>query len=343
VPPAPSTLPRLAKLSQILYDASANHSSRSTVSLLLDHIDQLHHITALRAIFPAPVPVWIKIDSGYHRAGILPGSATLTQLLAELARHRQQASDARTRLVGLYTHLGHSYAFSEPSQALDGLLTEFETLQGVLTTAHLRTFGPLTLSVGATPTATAAQSLMALPADSPLRERWTALRRTGANMLEIHAGVYPVLDMQQLATHARTSNLSHGDLALRVQVEIASLYPEREPPEALISAGSLALGREPCKSYPGWGVLCPSSSSGAFYSEESKTGWIVGRISQEHGILTWQGSKEEMRELKIGEKVMVWPNHACVTGAGFGWYFVVDSDKEGGEVVEDIWVRCRGW
>ncbi len=36
------------------------------------------------------------------------------------------------------------------------------------------------------------------------------------------------------------------------------------------------------------------------------------------------------------------PNHACVAGAGFGWYLVVDSDQGGDEIV-DVWVRWRGW
>ena len=166
--------------------------------------------------------------------------------------------------------------------------------------------------------------------------------------LEIHAGVYPFLDMQQLATQARISNLTEANFGLKVLVEVASVYSEREKPEALIAAGSLALGREPCKSYSGWGVVTPWSSLAAakeddHYTMQTKRGWIVGRISQEHGILTWEGDAAGKRELQIGEKLMVWPNHACITGAGFGWYFVVDSDVDGGEAVQDVWVRCRGW
>jgi D-serine deaminase-like pyridoxal phosphate-dependent protein len=70
-----------------------------------------------------------------------------------------------------------------------------------------------------------------------------------------------------------------------------------------------------------------------------RTGWIVGRVSQEHGILVWEGEREKCNLLTIGKKVMVWPNHACVAGAGFGWYLVTD----GGEEVVDVWVRWRGW
>jgi D-serine deaminase-like pyridoxal phosphate-dependent protein len=184
-------------------------------------------------------------------------------------------------------------------------------------------------------------------AQSNVRARWEALKSSSHN-LEIHAGVYPFLDMQQLATQARLSNLTEANIGLRVLVEVASTYSEREKPEALIAAGSLALGREPCKSYSGWGVVTPWSSlkfldKNDHYTTRNERGWIVGRISQEHGILTYEGDVEGMRQLQIGEKLLVWPNHACITGAGYGWYYVVDSGIDGGETVQDVWVRCRGW
>lgn len=74
-------------------------------------------------------------------------------------------------------------------------------------------------------------------------------------------------------------------------------------------------------------------------------GWQVGRISQEHGILTWNGGpKEDEVPLAVGDKVRVWPNHSCVAGAAFDWYLVVDSRNEGREdEVVDVWPRWRGW
>jgi D-serine deaminase-like pyridoxal phosphate-dependent protein len=145
--------------------------------------------------------------------------------------------------------------------------------------------------------------------------------------------------------------LSTANIGLRILVEVASIYNERDKPEALIAAGSLALGREPCKSYPGWGVVTPwqgsaqSAQEAVFttYDEVGKAGWIVGRISQEHGILVWEGENFGMRELHVGEKLLLWPNHACIAGAGFGWYLVVDSDSVNADEIVDVWVRWRGW
>ena len=326
------------------------------ISLLVDHPDTLGFIKQSHALWPGRIRLFLKIDTGYHRAGISPSSNLLKAICSKL---EDPSFQNVVSIVGLYSHLGHSYSFSNPLESLEGLLTEFETLISVAKRYATVFPSNLHLSVGATPTATAAQVLASALSSSDSTEskdifrRWHSLKESGY-ILELHAGVYPFLDLQQLATHARTSNLDYKDIGHRILVEVASLYPERMKPEALIAAGSLALGREPCKSYPGWGILSPwrpASTSPqqnpgfvpTHYSEASKTGWIVGRISQEHGILSWEGKMDGIRELRVGEKLLIWPNHACVAGMGFGWYIVVDSDSEDGDMIRDVWVRCRGW
>lgn len=264
----------------------------------------------------------------------------------------------------------------------------------------------LTLSVGATPSASSAQNLIA-DASHPTAQRLKSLIKSTqvSHDVELHAGVYTVLDLQQLATHARpltssaTPTMTTDDIGLRILGEVLSTYPanSRSPdskPEALLGAGTLALGREPCKAYEGWGVVAPAPWGNAekeqIWDEEERRGWIVGRVSQEHGILCWEdgnaapaaarvGDDEGMgihgeknagdadgedektvdgdqiveegpsngskkcRELRVGEKVLIWPNHACIAADGFGWFLVVDPEVEGGKKVVDVWVKCRGW
>ena len=72
---------------------------------------------------------------------------------------------------------------------------------------------------------------------------------------------------------------------------------------------------------------------------------IVSRISQEHGILAFEDNKPEKRQLPLeyGQKLRIWPNHACITLAQFGWYLIVDSSTRSPDKVIDVWVRWRGW
>jgi D-serine deaminase-like pyridoxal phosphate-dependent protein len=337
VPVPQSSVPRLVELARQLEPRS--------VLVMIDNLDAFEQ-------FVAAVPegvqmgVFVKIDTGYHRAGIKTSSPGFPALVDAVVQSGM--------LKGFYSHYGHSYAGSSEDDAANGLIEELIGLEEACKAVPSTYAVDLVLSVGATPTATAAQNM--LSSSSPRSHEFQeVLRRLKQKYeVELHAGVYPLLDCQQVATQARPSQrqasegfqpLSKDSIAIRVLLEVTSVYNEREKPEALVSAGSLALGRDPCKSYPGWGILTSDFGNGGnpVYDETGdKTGWIVGRISQEHGILTWEGDRKACKQLAIGDKVTVWPNHACVAGAGFGFYVIVDGDVDEEKVV-DVWVRWRGW
>ena len=350
LPVALSALGRLSRIASILGD--------SALGLFVDHPEHIKALDKLdRKSWPGQIPVWVNIDVGYHREGVTADSAQLADLATAIA------ASNRVTLAGLYTHLGSSYSVSSPGEALKCFAEELEGLEeGAV--AFLKVAGArgtssgdaqkVVLSLGATPTATSVQNL--LDDTEGAKQYQDLLEKVNKSFaVELHAGVYPVLDMQQLATRARpkeskaqptSSMLSYSDIAFRILVEVNSLYLDRgEKPEALISAGSIVLGREPCKSYDGWGVVSPwPSAKGSHYDPEgSKTGWIVGRISQEHGILTWEGPQDQFRDLKLGQKLLVWPNHACIAGVNFGCYVVVDTDSETPNKITDVWIRARGW
>lgn len=346
---APSAIPRLAAVARIL--------GPNTISLFVDHPD---HVRTLENVseetWPGQIPVFVKIDIGYHRAGVAVGQSQLSDLAYALK------ASQRTHTTGFYAHMGHSYGVGDPQEALKFFAEELGGVEQAAleflkcsggTGSTDPTAPKVTLSIGATPTATATQNIV----DNihGYKEYRALLDRIGQSFaVELHAGVYPVMDMQQLATRARPaisssnpdkSMLSFADLGLRALVEVVSVYHERERPEAMIAAGSIVLGREPCKSYPGWGVVTSwPENDGKFYDPEGeKKGWIVGRISQEHGVLSWEGPVEEARKLEVGQKLLLWPNHACMCGPGFGWYLVVDSEDGDDDTIVDVWTRWRGW
>lgn len=122
------------------------------------------------------------------------------------------------------------------------------------TPAHAFKEKRVVLSVGASPTALSIQNLQGENVSAnAARSLQDAMDLDQASFeLELHAGVYPPLDIQQIATRARHfQGDPHHAIALTILAEICSLCPERERPEALIAAGTVALGREPCKDYDG--------------------------------------------------------------------------------------------
>jgi D-serine deaminase-like pyridoxal phosphate-dependent protein len=328
---------------------------------MIDHESQLSYLSELFSISGHPPLVFLKIDTGYHRAGVEPSSPAMTSIVTALL-----ASEAAGHCVlyGLYSHNSNSYGARSVDEAVSYLSSEFN---GVRDAARIvREQSPqhkLVLSAGASPDTTTVQNPgfevnTAGPVIAEVADMFRELRADGFE-LEVHAGVYPTLDLQQLSTHARNGSLmSYNNIAISVLVEVGSLYPGRGiggTTEALVTAGTLALGREPVadkgvppgRDYSGWGIVTPWNSNNIAPGDDFPRvhgGWQIGRISQEHGILAWKGAKDDEIPLHVGQRLRIWPNHACIAGAGFDHYLIVDSRKKGSEdEVIDVWSRWRGW
>ena len=347
IPLPPSQISRLAHLSRKL--------GPGTISVLVDDINQLEATKTFQQISGVPLQIFIKVDTGYHRAGLPTGTAGFRSLIDAVF---EAESNKTATLIGFYSHAGHSYGSDTSTQAKKLLIEEIEGLE--LATIEIDSMRvsdhggrQYILSVGATPTATSIESAEGSPrtaVDVKLESLIGRVKKS--HCIELHAGVYPFLDLQQLATHVSPSAVPHShsaislaDVALSILVEIASVYESRAEPEVLVAAGTLALGREPCKSYNGWGVV---SDWGTNMSHSlGKGGWKIGRISQEHSVLTHDSDGEisGYAALSVGQKIRIWPNHACVASAGFSWYLVIDSSLSEGrqDEIVDVWVRCREW
>lgn len=113
---------------------------------------------------------------------------------------------------------------------------------------------------------------------------------------------------------------------MRILSEVCSIYPERN--EAIVNAGVIALAREAGPS-PGFARVVDANE------------WNVGRLSQEHGIIVSASDSPAQVEsiFHVGQKVLLYIQHACITAAAYGWYFVVDEN----DVVTDIWYPWKGW
>ncbi len=310
---------------------------------------------------------------GGRRAGVVADSDRFLEV-ADAALQAHKNGDIV--LSGLYSHAGHSYGGDSRAAAvkmmgaeIGAMLIGADRIKARAAEQGVSNLPALIVSGGASPTAISVQNLLSQgetkDASTPeLQQEVDGLSKMFAtvsergHVVEIHAGVYPILDMQQLAAHSiSASNLSWGDVAMTVLAEVHSTYPDRGDngtPEALIGAGGLAIGREFCKAYDGMAVVTPwgrKDISLPTCDVEDYEGWTVGRFSQEHGILTWAAGKRKGTPsakptdmVEVGQKVRLWPNHACITSSHFGWYIVVDEDRAGKEdEIVDIWVKTRGW
>lgn len=241
VPVGPSQVFRLAAIAQQLGPGS--------VAFMMNNAAQLQSLDMFKQLAGFPAQAFLKTDSGQHRAGLSPLSEEMVDLIKRVSLLERHGG---VRLLGFYSHNSLSYGGSSPDEAMDMLKVEIDVCREA--SRHLKSSRshPLVISVGASPTALSIQNILPTISSKSnsaqtLRD---ALQLTTTNFeLEIHAGVYPLFDLQQVAASSRQfQNDPHDSIAVTVLSEVCSLYPKRtDKPEALISSGCLALAREPCR------------------------------------------------------------------------------------------------
>lgn len=264
-------------------------------------------------------PTWeafIKVDTGYHRAGLETDNPALESLV-----RRMEASSV-VRVHGFYCHAGQSYGCRSTEAAVGILRSE---LEGVSKAAKLLADRNLVLSVGSTPTAHVVRELRGMLPENVEVELHAGLSPSRRN--SDHAdrvGNYPANDLQQVATGLVTESQQ----AVRVLAEVCSVYPARN--EALINAGTIALSKE-------------TSDTPGYARVTDRTQWGVIRTAQEHGIIGLNGTQKEERAIAdafhVGDKVLLFCQHACITAAAHFVYYVVDEQ----DVVRETWVPWKGW
>ena len=200
-------------------------------------------------------------------------------------------------LHGFYGHAGNAYASTSLTEASKFLSGEVAAVNdAAMATLEIISRSPpsaavtqpFVLSVGSTPTAHAASL-----------ETRKMLAQVLHGTLELHAGNYPMLDLQQ----QHTGLIDHTRISQRVQTTIISYYPGRSSngaDEAMIDAGAIAFSKD-------------TGPSGV-YGDVIGHPWKLSRISQEHGILT-KIDKESNETLKVGTLVNIVGQHACLIAA----------------------------
>jgi len=191
-------------------DEAVALARRVRLGLLIDSRAALQALTA-HGDPDRPLLAWIKIDCGYHRAGVDPESDELIALAAGIEQ------DAGLGFAGILTHSGHAYhAFGEAARRA---VAEQERDVMVAAADRLRVQGIEVpdVSVGSTPAITAAQSLVGIT--------------------EARPGNYAFYDYTQCAL----GSCNADDVAVSVLTSVVS----RMPDHSVVDAGALAVSRDP--------------------------------------------------------------------------------------------------
>ncbi|CAG58405.1 uncharacterized protein GVI51_D01705 [Nakaseomyces glabratus] len=309
---------------EVLERLSSISTRVSNLRVFVDNIDHLENLKQFgRPKSGKKWSIFLKIDMGTSRAGLEVRSEEFKELVEKLC---DESVKEVTQIFGLYAHAGHSYSSHDINEANGYLIDEITAvneaakLVGSVTEIEPRL---LTLSVGATPTANSLST-------KENKKLIDIIRNDLVAPLEIHCGNYPCYDLQQYSTKCIKLN----KISAFVLASIVSKYEKRN--EALINAGVLALAREN-SSIPGMG-LCINTDKYLHAPRDFEVSSFVNRVSQEHGILQ-PYNRDKCEDWKLGEKLLVIPQHACITMAQFPYYFVFNDS---GKVI-DVWKPHQKW
>lgn len=268
---------------------AASRARTTTLRLLVDSALAIDTLEAEAKRSNVQFHLWLKVDSGLHRAGVDPLDPSSIQLAKRIADSPQFIFD------GILTHAGHSYRASSPeeiatiaSQERDVMVRFAETLRAH--DVHVRS-----ISVGSTPTMTFAKDL--------------------SGITEMRPGNYCFHDLTMVSLGV----CNVADCALTVLSSVISTRPGH----ALIDAGALALSKDVGAVHrspdSGFGLLVRDYDRNALYDVSSAR---VASVSQEHGKVVIG----ESLSLRVGDRVRVLMQHSCLSAALFDHYDVVEGD-----------------
>jgi D-serine deaminase-like pyridoxal phosphate-dependent protein len=233
------------------------------VTVALDSVQAVDDIAAAARAEHRTIGVYVELDLGMHRVGV-------TGAQQALALAQRIAAEPALELSGVAFYPGHiREAVEQQHDALGELGDALERALVELAAGGVR---PAVVSGGSTPTL------------------WRTHEIPGVT--EFRPGTYVYNDR----TTAAIGACAWDDCALTV---LATVVSTAVPGQAVIDAGTKALGREPVRGAAGEG----------FGQLLSRPEVVVSRMSEEHGILDLGDSSWRPA---VGERVRVIPNHVCI-------------------------------
>ena len=276
-PVNPSNAPRLLAL-----------MNQASISIIVDHLDVARGWSEAMQRAGQALDVLIKIDVGFHRCGIDPGSDAIgfVQTIASLPG---------LRLRGLLSHAGHGYQAASEDELCAVARREAEILIELRDKAAASGIPLEEVSVGATPT---------------LR---FSVRQTG--LTELRPGNYVYFDRTQVSLGAA----SLDDCALTVLATVVSKHAGR----VILDCGSKTLTNDQARGITnaaGYGAVLAGDGSAPRQIDETLT---IERLSEEHATVRVTGGTR----LEPGDRVRVVPNHSCVVSNLVDAVRLVEGDR----------------
>lgn len=243
--------------------------------------------------------VYIELDTGYHRTGIVYDQLPLIDRTV----HRITSSK-KMRFAGFLIHAGETYQVEKATRAqrrqaiLDLHHLQMERLQRIRE-RYMPDYPDLVISYGDTPGCSLADDFSAAT--------------------EIRPGNFIFYDL--VMEHLGVCD--YGDIAVAAACPVIGIYPSRQ--EVAIYGGAVHFSKDFLVKDQEivYGELVQSSSLG--WGNPVKGAWIRS-LSQEHGMVRFS-NEPAFRRVGIGDLLWFFPVHSCLTADKMGGYLSLNGEK----------------
>ncbi|GAB2526550.1 alanine racemase [Rufibacter soli] len=272
-------LPQIAKLAKQI-----------TLNLLVTSADD---VAFLRKNLSVPVHLWVKIDTGYGRTGIMPkDTVALDAVMTELANTPQHS------FCGFLAHAGHTYKTRHLGTIASIHQQTLEKMQA-LKARYAPAWSELELSIGDTPSCSVIDNF------------------TGID--EIRPGNFVFYDL----TQNQIGSCTLQDIAVAVACPIVALHPERN--EVILYGGAVHFSKDALSLPNGstiFGLVVPLTEKG--WGEPLPQTSVIS-LSQEHGVV--HTTHDLMKHFKLGGLVGVLPVHSCLAADLMKGYVTLEGER----------------
>jgi D-serine deaminase-like pyridoxal phosphate-dependent protein len=243
-------------------------------------VDSEQVLSALNQKLKYKAGMWIKVDTGLHRTGLLwddfEGIRSLAQKIKE---------SPKLNFQGLLTHAGHSYkakSVEEIQQIHTDSIAKMLAIKEYLEDANIQ---PCQISIGDTPTCSIADDFDGVD--------------------EIRPGNFVFYDLMQ----EKLGSCTEDEIAVAVACPVVGKYEDRN--QVVVYSGAVHLSNAYIIDESGEQIF------GYVTTFENETFGPINRnakvisLTQEHGII--QVGDKLLDEVEIGDVLFVFPIHSCLT------------------------------
>jgi D-serine deaminase-like pyridoxal phosphate-dependent protein len=265
------------------------------LNLCVMHVNTVKH---LASHLERDVGVYIKVDVGYHRTGLVSDDPRIQSILDYLEK------SARMTFKGFLGHAGHSY-YANSRAEVDAVARQSREIMFKLRERHSAQFPALELSLGDTPSCSVIEDF------------------TGVD--ELRPGNLVFYDLTQYTI----GSCSLGDIAVAMACPIIA----SQEGKLIIHGGSVHFSKDCLKDKAadgrsqacyGWVVEASGTNwSGAWRPE--CLGLKLTALSQELGAIT--GPEKLLAQHTVGDILLVYPVHSCLTASEMKAYTTLKGER----------------